>query len=197
MAEYTYHRGSQNSREAVEFDISKNRQYITTCVVNVDLLICGVKAAPCGNGDDVKLTPEQQLEILELVQAERKKITDRDTIKTLQGWHDSGLGNLETYLFPGDTVDEAFVEYFIDLLPPETMRSTCMQVGEPFSHEKDEQGRYRPTYDTFHRLSDGLWQFDGHCFSGENKNRFTGKSRLEERIEEARREVKQKTSGGR
>ena len=46
MAEYTYHRGSQNSREAVEFDITRRGQYITTCVVDVDLLICGIKAFP-------------------------------------------------------------------------------------------------------------------------------------------------------
>lgn len=189
MTEYKYLRGGRDSYEAVEFDITKGERYITTCVVNIDLLICGIKTAPCGNGNDVKLTPEQQLAILELVQAERKKITDRDTVKTLQGWRDSGLCSLELYLFPGDTVDGEFVEYFVDLLPPRNMRSTCTQIGEPFSHEKDEDGRYRATYDTFHRLSDGLWQFDGHCFAGENKNRFTGKSRLEERIDEARREV--------
>lgn len=189
MAEYRYLRGGRDSREAVEFDLKKRGQYITTCVVNVDLLICGIKAFPCGNGDDVKLTPEQQLEILELVQAERKKITDSYPVKTLKGWNESSLRTFEEYCFPGDTVDEALVDHFVNLLPPETMRSTCTQTGEPFSHEKDEQGRYRPTYDTFHRLSDGLWQFDGHCFSGENKNRFTGKPRLEERIDEARREV--------
>ena len=82
MAEYTYHRGSQNSREAVEFDITRRGQYITTCVVDVDLLICGIKAFPCGNGDDVKLTPEQQLAILETVQQERKRITDSYPVKT-------------------------------------------------------------------------------------------------------------------
>lgn len=91
MAEYTYHRGSQNSREAVEFDITRRGQYITTCVVDVDLLICGIKAFPCGNGDDVKLTPEQQLAILETVQQERKRITDSYPVKTYEGWHESGL----------------------------------------------------------------------------------------------------------
>lgn len=58
MTQYKYLRGSQDSREAVEFDITRRGQYITTCVVDVDLLLCGIKAFPCGNGDDVKLTPE-------------------------------------------------------------------------------------------------------------------------------------------
>ena len=118
MAEYTYHRGSQNSREAVEFDITRRGQYITTCVVDVDLLICGIKAFPCGNGDDVKLTPEQQLAILETVQQERKRITDSYPVKTYEGW-----------------------------------------------------------------------RFDGYCFYKENTNRYVRKSRLEERITEARREA--------
>lgn len=118
MAEYTYHRGSQNSREAVEFDITRRGQYITTCVVDVDLLICGIKAFPCGNGDDVKLTPEQQLAILETVQQERKRITDSYPVKTYEGWHESGLPTFEDYCFPGDTVDEAMVEYFVNSVPP-------------------------------------------------------------------------------
>ena len=35
----------------------------------------------------------------------------------------------------------------------------------------------------------GNRQFDGYCFYKENTNRYTRKSRLEERIDEARREV--------
>ena len=36
MTQYKYLRGSQDSREAVEFDITRRGQYITTCVVDVD-----------------------------------------------------------------------------------------------------------------------------------------------------------------
>lgn len=74
MTPYKYLRGSRDSREVVEYEISRRGHYITTCVVNVDLLLCGIKVFPCGNGDDVRLAPEQQVEILELVQAERRKI---------------------------------------------------------------------------------------------------------------------------
>lgn len=56
---YKYLRGSKDSREVFEFDISKRGQYITTCVVDVDLLLCGIKTFPCGNGDDFKLTGQQ------------------------------------------------------------------------------------------------------------------------------------------
>lgn len=55
--------------------------------------------------------------------------------------------------------------------------------------EVDERGASRPTYITFHDLGGGYWQFDGYCFYKENTNRYTRKSRLEERIDEARREV--------
>lgn len=189
MTQYKYLRGSQNSREVVEFDITRRGQYITTCVVDVDLLICGIKAFPCGNGDDETLTPEQRLTILETVQAERKRITDSYPVKTLKGWRESGLRTFEEYCFPGDKVDDDMVQHFVDSVPPVLRLSFCTQAGEPYSHEGDERGAYRPTYATFHDLGGGYWQFDGYCFYKENVNRCTRKSRLEERIEEARREV--------
>lgn len=129
MTQYKYLRGSQDSREAVEFDITRRGQYITTCVVDVDLLLCGIKAFPCGNGDDVKLTPEQQFAILETVQQERKRITDSYPVKTYEGWRESGLPLFEDYCFPGDTVDEAMVEHFVNSVPPVLMLSFCTQAG--------------------------------------------------------------------
>lgn len=97
MAQYRYFRGSKDSFEAVEFDVTKDggSTYITTCVINVCLLLAGVTAFPCGNGDDIKLTSEQQLEVLEYLQAERKKITEGEAIKSLDGWHKSGLHSWE------------------------------------------------------------------------------------------------------
>ena len=97
MAQYVYYRGSQGSRETVTYDIVRGSQYITTCVVDVQLLLCGVKAFPCGNGDDVKLTAQQRLEILETVREERKRITDRYPVKTYEGWQESGLPSFEDY----------------------------------------------------------------------------------------------------
>ena len=129
MTQYKYLRGSQDSREAVEFDITRRGQYITTCVVDVDLLISGLKAFPCGNGDDVKLTAQQRLAILELVQAERKRITDSYPVKTCEGWQASGLSSFEDYCFPGDRVDDDMVQHFVDSVPPVLMLSFCTQGG--------------------------------------------------------------------
>ena len=39
MTPYKYLRGSRDSREVVEYEISRRGHYITTCVVNVDLLL--------------------------------------------------------------------------------------------------------------------------------------------------------------
>lgn len=184
-----YYRGSRDSYEMVEFDIEKNGRYITTCVINVNLLLCGIKAFPCGNGDDYRLTPEEELEVLETVQKERKKLTDAETVKTLDGWHRSGLPTFEDYCFPGDTVSDDIVDYFINSVPPVLMRSTCTQAGEAYSREPDGDGKCRNTYTTFHREPGGNWIFDGYCFYESNENRVNRLSRLDKRISEVRREI--------
>lgn len=189
--DFRYYRGGRDCYEAVELDeVRSDGMYITTCVVNVDLLLCGIASHPCGNGDDRKLDPEEQLKVLEFTQAERKKITDSYPVKTYEGWHESGLPTFEDYCFPGDEVDEAVVDHFVNSVPPVLLRSSCTQAGEAYSSEPDERtGRHRNTYTTFHKAGEGRWIFDGHCFYGENENRSTGKTRLERRIDEVRREV--------
>lgn len=98
---FRYYKGSPESRETVELDeVRSDGMYITTCAVNLDLLMCGISVFPCGNGDDLKLDPEQQLKILDFAQAERKMLTDRDTVKTLDGWHESGCQHLRTTVSP-------------------------------------------------------------------------------------------------
>lgn len=191
MATYRYFRGSRDTREAVEYDISDHGQYITTCVVDVDRLLCGIKVFPCGNGDDVKLTARQKLDIFELVQAERKKITSGIAVKTMDGWNGSGL-SFDDYFFPGDVVAEDVVDYFVNVVPPVLMRHDCTQAGEEVSTEKDDNGRYRATYTTFHCIGEGRWRYDGCCFKGENKNRAEKtyrQHRFEKLMMEARKEV--------
>ena len=188
---YKYLRGSRDSREIVEFDISKRGQYITTCVVDVDLLLCGILSFPCGNGDDVTLTGQRQLDILELVQAEREKITSGIEVKTMESWYGSGL-NFDDYCFPGDTVGEDIVDYFVNVVSPVTLRYDCMQAGEEHSCEPDGSGKYRATYTTFHRTGDGRFRFDGYCFKGGNQNRVEktySQQRFEKRLAEAREEA--------
>lgn len=192
MGKYRYFKGSRDSREAIDFDVKKNGQYITTCVVTVYLLLAGVTEFPCGNGNDIKLTPKQRLEILELLQAERKKITDSYPVKTYKGWEESGLPSFEEYCFPGDEVDEAVIDHFVNSVPPVTLLASCTQAGEACSTELDDNGKHRDTYTTFHRIEGGRWVYDGQCFKGSNDNKAVKpycQLRLEKLIEEARREA--------
>lgn len=139
----------------------------------------------------MKLTAQQQLDILELLLAERDKITSGIAVKTMESWYGSGL-NFDEYCFPGDTVGEDVVDYFVNVVPPVTLRSDCVQSGEEHSCEPDDSGKYRATYTTFHRTGDGQFRFDGYCFKGENQNRVEktyGRQRLEKCLTDARNEV--------
>lgn len=195
--ELRYYRGSRTDFEAIEYNIKKRGQYITTCVINVALLTAGVKTFPCGSGDDAKLKPEELVEVLTFLQEERKKITDKDPVKTYEGWEKSGLPTFEGYCFPGDKVDEAMVDHFANSVPPVTYEAGFVQAGEAFSDEPDDNGQWRRTYTTFTIINgeqDGagrsLWRYNGCCFKGQTDNRVNRKSRLEELIGDAQREVK-------
>lgn len=201
MAQYRYLRGSKDSYEAVEFDVTKDggNTYITTCVINVCLLLAGVTAFPCGNGDDIKLTPEQQLEILEFVQEERRKITEGEQVKSMDGWHKSGLHSWEDYCKPGELVTEDVVDNFVNSVPPTTLRSGYVQAGEAYDSQPDGDGIWRDTYVTFtyHGKDDAgrsLWLHNGYCFKNGTDNRVDIKTSLERRIEAVRREAEECTA---
>lgn len=76
----------------------------------------------------------------------------------------------------GDYVEQAVVDNAMDCLPPACMTSQCAQMGEPYSHREDpDTGKWRATYTTFKRVGgewpNGIWQYCGHCFCGENVER--------------------------
>ncbi len=76
----------------------------------------------------------------------------------------------------GDYVEEEVVDEMLDMLPPACMRADCSQIGEPYSHREDpETGKWRATYATFKKVSgqypNGIWEYCGHCFKGENVER--------------------------
>lgn len=189
--DFRYLKGSESSRETIELDLVRaDGMYITTCAIDVDLLLSGIESYPCNNGDYYPLIPEQRLKVLEFLKEERKKLTDSLAVKTYEGWHKSGLRKFEDYCFPGDMVDDAMVEYFINVLPPHLMRSDCRQVGAEHSYEPDETGgRHRPTYTTFYQNEEGIWLFAGYCFKGETKNRVKHSSTLEQHILKAEEEL--------
>ena len=73
---------------------------------------------------------------------------------------------------PGDYVTQEVVDDAMDCLPPACMTSECSQLGEPYSHREDpDTGKWRATYATFRRVSDGIWEYRGHCFRGETTER--------------------------
>ena len=185
---YRYIKGSEHRREAVEFDLKE--LHPTTCVVDVDLLLCGITAVRCVNDAYIILTLEQQRDILNLVTEERGKMIHAAGPKSMQSWEESGLGSFDEFFLPGDTVTEDVYDNFLDILPPATMRQNLLQVGEPAAHEKDpDTGKYRATYSTFVR-TDGLWWYAGECFLGETVNRRTRPGRLEKRLAEVEKLIK-------
>lgn len=175
---YTYLKGSANNSEAVSIDIYRpNGDYETTALVTLNIFLAGIKVFPCGNGDDIKLTAEQRLAVLHVAREGREAIIS-GTIKTRSGWHESGVGSFGDYVQPGDEVDEEFVEYFVNALPPTTYRGDLVQGGEPHSDAQDTAGRWRPTYPTFSKI-DGVWHFTGYCFEGGRENRVERESDIE------------------
>lgn len=76
----------------------------------------------------------------------------------------------------GDYVEQEVVDEMLDALPPACMRADCSQIGEPYSHREDpDTGKWRATYATFKKVAgqypNGIWEYCGHCFRGENVER--------------------------
>lgn len=104
--------------------------------------------------------------------------------------HDSGrmfydgrpLYNTTTFSYDavkvGDYVTQEVVDDAMDCLPPACMRSTCSQMGEPYSSKYDERSdKWRNTYATFCRVQtdplweNNIWRYCGNCFCGETEER--------------------------
>lgn len=81
------------------------------------------------------------------------------SIKRFDDWT---TGSFYSYLEVGDQVDEGFYDYFINTLPPRTMRATLVQMGEPYSHIDG-----KPTFATLSK-EDGVWIYKGNCFAGQS-----------------------------
>lgn len=102
------------------------------------------------------------------------------TVYNAEGWYaamergEVRAGDLVT----GDVVMDA-----MNALPPVRMSTSCAQMGEPYAHAVDDNGRYRPLFwtwrfeskpdaigcDTWGEMA--LWEFCGACFARETANR--------------------------
>jgi len=80
----------------------------------------------------------------------------------------------------GDLVRGDYIMEIVNCLPPVSDSYACTQLGEPYGHCADENGRWRPTFLTWHLSErngnewshDSLWVFDGACFPNSNTNRW-------------------------
>lgn len=71
-------------------------------------------------------------------------------LKTIDGWCKSDCGSWDEYCKPGEVVDEGVADYFLNILPPRTMKMGYFQVGEPHSTAVNPKTkRYPETYATF------------------------------------------------
>ena len=186
----SYLQGKRSSPETIRVEMTQNGENIS-CEINVTLLRCGIDTFSCLK-ENVRLTAGERLELLRKIYEERKRITDRYPVKTLAGWEESGLELFEDFCFPGDQTDEDLVNHFASCVPPVTLRWNCTQNGEPYSHERDENGRFRPTYATFCRIGDQRWQFKGYCFRGETRNRVDRPLGLQQAIDKLQKETEER-----
>ncbi len=117
---------------------------------------------------DRELT-EQEIKMYELT-PHSKTVRLREN-KPFSGWDDfaekTGKTSYDDYCKPGDIVDEETYNYFLNILPPLTMRRGYFQVGEPYSTRIDEKtGKYRETWPTF-KYDGERYYYLGNCFAGE------------------------------
>ena len=184
--EYRYIKATPRDAESVEFDIKMPiGDYVTTCVVGVQRLSCGIMKHPCVNGDDYKLSGAEMLQILKLVDEKRSAIKNSGSIKTLDGWRSCGL-NLNDYLAVGDEVDEELVDEQMNVVPPRSLSAGYLQVGEAFANAWDGKGSYGPTYYTFYMKQENgrqFWVFAGYCFLEENENRIEAENPIKKLIQ--------------
>ena len=66
------------------------------------------------------------------------KVKRTNTLRTYKNWME------QIFKFPsiGDTVDESFNWYFLEVLPPACMQSNLLQVGEPTDHNSEGRPRF-------------------------------------------------------
>lgn len=183
LTNMTYYRAFQRNREVVSATVVDG-EYKTDISIDVQLLLYGIRTFACGDGTDYKLTDEETFASLKLIKQEREKIIAVDGVKTLKMWEDSGIGSAEEYFRVGDKVAEDIVDMFRNSLPPHRDSSQCFQLGEEYSFAPDAEGNILPTYITFHRISDDVWQYDGICFTADTKSVATYKPHVDAAIEE-------------
>ena len=158
---FRYLKGTENAPETIELDLADKRGRPLICRINCDYLVHYGSVFPCSDGTRCWLDQAVHIDVLHFLKAERIKLLEGETIKSLKGWQESGLPNFEDYCFP-----------------PVSLSSACAQPGKEVVCIEG-----KPTYTTFHRISDQEWIYDGNCFQGETVCQGDIKPRLDRLIE--------------
>lgn len=74
-------------------------------------------------------------------------------------------------LSAGDLVGQDVYNFFVDAVQPACLRSDCTQLGEAASIKIDENGHEKNVYETIRKIADGIYEYCGRCFRGENRER--------------------------
>ena len=133
---------------------------------------CAIDQGDCGpcescDKEDCQLHPESDgfTDPAEEERAEQeacdRAVESVSTVRTLKQWTSTSL-DLNHFLSIGDAVDDDIYDNMLGAVPPETHRSTLMQVGEPYSHVDGAE-----TYTTFVKRG-ANWIYAGHCHSGQD-----------------------------
>lgn len=69
-------------------------------------------------------------------------------MKTMKEWESKG-GDFGQYVNPKDEIDDDLYFYFLEVLPPQTMRRYGFLVGEPASHNTKGEAVYDSFYETY------------------------------------------------
>lgn len=98
-----------------------------------------------------------------------------DGVRTMSGWEEYAEGKVGIeadfgkYCKPGDFVSQDIYDYFLNILPPVSMKIDYLQAGgEIMTAYNRETESYEPTYMTFVcTLMNGVYEFCGYCFKGQ------------------------------
>ena len=71
----------------------------------------------------------------------------------------------------GDYVNEGIYNYFVNCMTPACMRADCIQLGEAADLRVDTDGITKTTFRTLKKVAEGVYQYCGKCFRGENIER--------------------------
>ena len=88
-------------------------------------------------------------------------------MKTYQQWTETNK-HLNSFLMPGDDVDEEMANYFLNVLPPRTMKPDLIQIGEPNDEFRTEDGKIHLIYATLKKV-ENTWIYAGTCFAGKSE----------------------------